>query len=106
MKVGLFIFFFLFFLVSCGNKGRQEHAFPIIDEERTVQLDDSIQQAEEKVEKEKVTSTSMGASSSSSSSHHSSSDDNMRGFDPASEDDFHDNGMSRYMENNDEEGWD
>ena len=30
---------------------------------------------------------------------------NMRGFDPASEDDMDDNGMSRYMENNDEEGW-
>lgn len=29
-----------------------------------------------------------------------------RGFDPASEDDMDDNGMSRYMENNDEEGWD
>ena len=28
------------------------------------------------------------------------------GFDPASEDDMDDNGMSRYMENNDEEGWD
>ena len=32
--------------------------------------------------------------------------DNMRGFDPASEDDMDDNGMSRYIENNDEEGWD
>jgi len=32
--------------------------------------------------------------------------DNMRGFDPASEDDMDDNGMSCYMENNDEEGWD
>ena len=32
--------------------------------------------------------------------------DNMRGFDPASEDDMDDNGMSRYMENTDEEGWD
>ena len=32
--------------------------------------------------------------------------DNMRGFDPASEDDTDDNGMGRYMENNDEEGWD
>ena len=31
---------------------------------------------------------------------------NMRGFDPASEDDMDDNGMRRYMENNDEEGWD
>ena len=34
-----------------------------------------------------------------------SSYDNMRGFDPASEDDMDDNGMSRYMENNDEDGW-
>ena len=33
-------------------------------------------------------------------------DDNMRGWDPASEDDMEDNGMSRYMENNDDEGWD
>ena len=32
--------------------------------------------------------------------------DNMRGFDPASEDDMDDNGMRRYMENNDEEGLD
>jgi hypothetical protein len=27
-------------------------------------------------------------------------------IDPASEDDMEDNGMSRYMENNDDEGWD
>ena len=26
--------------------------------------------------------------------------DNMRGFDPASEDDMEDNGINRYMENN------
>lgn len=32
--------------------------------------------------------------------------DNTRGFDPASEDDMPDNVMSRYMENNDDEGWD
>ena len=32
--------------------------------------------------------------------------DNMRGFDPVSEDDMEDNGMSRYMDNNDEDGWD
>ena len=28
------------------------------------------------------------------------------GDDPVSEDDMDDNGMSRYMENDDEEGWD
>jgi hypothetical protein len=32
--------------------------------------------------------------------------DLQRGFDPVSEDDMDDNGMSRYLENNDEEGWD
>jgi hypothetical protein len=30
----------------------------------------------------------------------------MHGFDPASENDMDDNGMGRYMENNDDEGWD
>ena len=44
--------------------------------------------------------------SSSTSRHSYEESDNMRGFDPASEDDMDDNGMSRYMENNDDEGWD
>lgn len=44
--------------------------------------------------------------SSSNRSSYKVKQDNMRGFDPASEDDMDDNGMSRYMENNDEEGWD
>jgi len=34
-----------------------------------------------------------------------SNDDGMRGFDPATEDDLEDNGMTRYMENTDERGW-
>lgn len=45
------------------------------------------------------------ASSSSVSPERRGNDDNMRGFDPPSEDDMDDNGMSRYMENYDEEGW-
>ena len=36
----------------------------------------------------------------------SSRSDNMRGWDPASEDDADENGMDRYMENDDDEGWD
>ena len=31
--------------------------------------------------------------------------DNLRGWDTTSEDDTHDNGMQRYMENDDDEGW-
>ena len=54
-------------------------------------------------ENQKVSSTPT--SSNSSHSYESSSYDNMRGFDPASEDDMDDNGMSSYMENNDDAGW-
>ena len=51
-------------------------------------------------------SSSRTYGSSSSYRHKEKEPDNMRGFDPASEDDMHDNGMTRYMEVNDEEGWD
>ena len=53
--------------------------------------------------------SSIPISSSSTSAlrlHKSGGYNNMRGFDPASEDDMDDNGMERYMENNDDEGWD
>ena len=48
------------------------------------------------------------ASSSTSTTHVGESPKykNMRGCDTASEDDMDDNGMSRYMENYDDEGWD
>ena len=39
-------------------------------------------------------------------SYHDRKSDNLRGWDPASEDDLEENGMDRYMENNDERGWD
>ena len=58
----------------------------------------------------KRSSSATSRYSSSTTSRRSSSparqSDNMRGFDPAFEDDMDDNGMSRYMENNDDEGWD
>ena len=57
--------------------------------------------------KEPVNESPKTVSSSSSSSRKTYREsDNMRGFDPASEDDMDDNGMSRYMEANDDEGWD
>lgn len=69
-----------------------------------------LQKTKEEVETEK-NNQSLSISRSSGSYSSSSRDDepeydNMRGFDPVSEDDMPDNGMSRYMENNDEEGWD
>ena len=95
---------------ACGNTSRQAEPF-IYDAQRKVEMSDpdttssSVQNEGNKVEE--IPSSSVKSSSSTSSRSHKSNEyDNMRGFDPASEDDMDDNGMSRYMENNDEEGWD
>ena len=95
-------------LLSCQNKSRQEYS-PTLKEaqsEESYQQPDTAVTEEVKELQEEVKVPSTPTASSSSHSHESSSYDNMRGFDPASEDDMEDNGMSRYMENNDEEGWD
>ena len=106
-KVIIILTTFLFFL-SCGNKSRQTEPIiyndnPIVEQVEPDTVATTFQNEAPKVEREPSVS---GSSSSSSRSYKSSSYDNMRGFDPASEDDMDDNGMSRYMENNDEEGWD
>ena len=98
-------------LLSCGNKSKQ--GFPSSDvedgwgEKYQKEMADTIKtvmaEGSEKVELVNGRSSSTGAGSYSSS--RDDDYDNMRGFDPVSEDDMDDNGMSRYMENNDEEGW-
>ena len=99
-------------LFSCGNKTNNITPTSDVEEgwgERyQKELEDSL--AKEKTlhdepVKETVTNPTSVSNSSCSSKLHRSSD-NMRGFDPASEDDMEDNGMRRFMENNDEEGWD
>ena len=108
MKYVIFLFVMSLFLVSCENKSRQTE--PIIYDDKSI-----VEQAEhdtlsstnsEDSPKIEMKPSTPVSSSSSSRAHKSSSYDNMRGFDPASEDDMEDNGMSRYMENNDDEGWD
>ena len=109
MKKFICILSFVLLLLSCQNKSRQEYEPTLIEtqsEESYRQQPDSVVIEEVKGQQEEVKGPSIPTSSSSSHSHKSSSYDNMRGFDPASEDDMDDNGMSRYMENNDEEGWD
>ena len=98
-------------LLACSNNKTRQAESGTNDDQTSVEQSepDTIAPSHQKEvpeEKEK-TSTSVSSSSvSSSRTHKSGSYDNMRGFDPASEDDMDDNGMSRYMENNDEEGWD
>ena len=120
MKYPAFLLTALLFL-SCTNVNKREYPSADMDVERedaqTEMLADTAKNEtsseEERTkeiaspasasEKGSTTSSSTTSSRSSSSSHYS---DNMRGFDPASEDDMDDNGMSRYMENDDDEGWD
>ena len=96
-------------LLACGNKEKQTEpmvidGLPIAEESQadTVAISVQIESSKE----EENPSTQVNSSSSSSNTSKSTKYDNMRGFDPASEDDMDDNGMCRYMENNDEEGWD
>ena len=110
-KLG-FIFTAVVILLSCGNKVKSDLPLSDVEEgwgERyQKELEDSL--AKEKALHEETTkepvAKPMSVSSSSVSSEFHRSSDNMRGFDPASEDDMDDNGMRRFMENNDEEGWD
>lgn len=98
-------------LVSCGSR----NARPVTanEEETPAQtlperVGDTVE-ASPTFEETPVKSTPSAPANSTSTSAETKAmkePDNMRGFDPASEDDMDDNGMSRYMENNDEEGWD
>ena len=90
---------------ACGNKTRQAEPVFYDDQSIVVQMEDDTVTVPIKDEMPKAGEKSAPVNSSSSHSHRPSNYDNMRGFDPASEDDMEDNGMSRYMENNDEEGW-
>ena len=108
MRNLLYIAILLLFLLSCGNRNRQECTpsvmHEVLEENKTQEVDTfKTEEAYQKAEEVKVPSTP--ASTTSSHSHKSISYDNMRGYDPASENDMEDNGMSRYMENNDDEGW-
>ena len=110
MKKIIIVIMSVVMLMACDNKPRQTESIINDDQTSVEQLEpDTIASSvQEKVPevKEKPSTPISSSSATSSRSHKSSSYDNMRGFDPASEDDMDDNGMSRYMENNDDEGWD
>jgi len=96
-------------LLSCGNKRRHELPSSGIEEgwgERyEKELADSARREAERNKEERKAASYAAPQAGHRAPQHNESD-NMRGFDPASENDMDDNGMSRYMENNDEEGWD
>lgn len=91
-------------LLSCGN-GANHNA-----SDDMVQLDSTMKEMGVKKDTtQSVTSVSQSSTSNIDSERLNRTgklEKNMRGFDPASEDDMDDNGMSRYIENDDDEGWD
>lgn len=114
----LFIIATTVMLCACRFEVKSEAHYETTTNETVVE-DDTIDrgETEEALETPSIPDLSSKPSSSSSSSSRSSSSisysnssssstDNMRHFDPASEDDMDDNGMSRYMDNYDDEGWD
>ena len=111
MKKTIIVILPVVLLLACGNNKTRQTESVVFDNQANVEqtkpdtIASSVRESAPDVEEEPSTPISS-SSTSSSRSRKSSSYDNMRGFDPASEDDMNDNGMSRYMENNDEEGWD
>ncbi len=107
MRKGLAIMVLSLLFLSCDNKVQKSER-DINDVQPAIELTvpDTVAEAQEKeMKKDEERSMTKDVKPSSSYSNKSSDDDNMRGFDPASEEDMPDNGMKRYMENNDDEGW-
>ncbi len=114
MKNFVSLLFLLIVLSSCGYNTPKQDDIDRAYYDSIYMVRDSIKRAEERnrldsiIKEQEIMKKEQSSSynSSSSRSSHKVKQDNMRGFDPASEDDMDDNGMSRYMENNDDEGWD
>ena len=91
-------------LVSCSNRKRPSEYYP----KSVPSYDSYTEPARQDSVKHETTDQqpSSSASSSGSRKYQEKELDNMRGFDPASEDDMDDNGMQRYFDANDDEAWD
>lgn len=103
MKKGIWVLTLGLLLLSCGKKEQKrniedENEVPVVEQ---MVSDSIVSTTQEETSKSEEAKGSTGKVNNSSEDY-----DNMRGFDPASEDDMDDNGMSRYMESNDDEGWD
>lgn len=91
-------------LLSCDSKeSKTERA--VKDYQTAVEQTVPDTVVQEKAKKDDAKGKTEEVKPSSTPSDKPDDKNNMRSFDPASENDMPDNGMSRYMENNDEEGW-
>jgi len=94
----------MFFLLSCSNRKHPSEYYP-----RSSSTYDSYSEhiKNDSVNNETTIPKPTDPSCTSGISIHEDKElDNMRGFDPASEDDMDDNGMQRYFDAYDDESWD
>jgi hypothetical protein len=104
MKKNIVVIALMMLMVACSHRKNSSDYYP--------QSDSSFQYESEEKEPDSVIQDVLSKepvnteSSSNSSSRKEKELDNMRGFDPASEDDMDDNGMQRYFDANDDEAWD
>ena len=94
-------------VVSCTNKKHPSEYYP----KSVPSYESYTEPARQDSVKHETTdqqpsSSASSASSSGNSKYKDKELDNMRGFDPASENDMDDNGMQRYFDANDDEAWD
>ena len=90
-------------VVSCSNKKQPSEYYP----RSSPSYDSYARPVKQDSVKYETTDQQPSSSASLSGSKYKEKDlDNMRGFDPASEDDMDDNGMQRYFDANDDEAWD
>ncbi len=104
MRKALAIIVFGLLLLSCGSKTPKARR-AVMDYETGVERTAPDTAVQGKAKRNVGTGKAEKVKTTATEKHKPGNDDNMRGFDPASEDDLPDNGMNRYMENNDEEGW-
>ena len=103
MKQTLFILFILMMMTSCSNRKMKVPGdsyiqdYPTYGTEQELKADSVIKESPNKEAVKSPSSLHIGKGKET---------DNMRGFDPASEDDMDDNGMQRYFDAKDDEAWD
>ena len=110
MKKYVIVIALALLLLACANEKRPKgvgirDGVPIVNHSVPDSMATLVKKDVPKKSKGRGNNESRSYEGTEERTHNSNSYDNMRGFDPASEDDMEDNGMSRYMENNDEEGW-
>ena len=115
MKQGFIILASVVLLLSCGGRTQTAEQDPVDQQSMEQRIESaSVDSTEMRIQESTSSQRDISSPAPKSSSSYSSrsydadeeeEEDGMRHFDPASEDDMDDNGMSRYMENNDDEGW-